>query len=1710
MKMLKPTPKHRLILCLMGLFAVLGGFSPARADSWVSLAATPGTVFQGGSLAYPGTGDFLYAFQGNSMATFWRYSISANMWTSLANAPAAIGNCGGLVSPGSGDFIYALRGGGSPTFWRYSISANTWTALADAPGNVNGSFGNNVLGSTGNDFIYAFQSTGAGSAGTAFWRYSISANTWTVMAAAPSSVNDGGLAYPDSGDYIYGFAGQGQTNFWRYSISGNTWQTKANAPSSMAYGTSIAYPGAGDWIYVLKAFNSATYMRYNIVTDVWENITDTPAPANAGKGAAMTRAGTGNAFYALRGETTTDFWRLGVVNSSDTTAPTGGTLTYGTTSATSAITVGYDAVTDVGTGVASNVMKVAEATLTAGACGAFGAFANTPNQPASTAAGNINFTASFNKCYKFQYLVTDGGGNALTVNPGTELKVQDATLPTGGTLTYAASSAVTAITVGYDAVADTGSGLASNVMKVAEATLTAGACGVFGAVANTPNQPASAAAGNVAFTASYNKCYKFQYVLTDNAGNVTTVDPGTELKVQDTAGPTGGELTYAASSTTTALTVTVAAVTDAGSGLTSNVLKVTETDTAQGGTCGAFGAFANTPNQPTSAAGGGVAFTAQFGKCYKFQYVLTDAQGNVTTVDPGTVLTVLPAGLPAPANLVDGAAAGTDIDATGETTRLSAVWDAVTGAVSYYYAIGATVGGTELVAFTEVNATTFTHNFTGLAMVSGQRYYVSVRAKDAFGVLGTVATTDGFVVDTTPPAACAVTGFTAAAGATCQFASGTTLYYNNNAGCNAGGGQVSVAVTAGADAESGHNRLVFPDTFSTGGTVNNPGNAYTYTWTTTSNFEGAATVSTFNGAGASNTCAFTVARDMTNPTGGSVSVAAYASTTAVSVTLAAAQDVGAGVAGVVLQVAQAAVNEGVCGAFGDYANTPNQPAGALGETVSFSGENGNCYRFRTLVTDKVGNQLVGEASSLVLVDTNAPTTAMTEPAAAFQASTVFTVAWSATETANGSGVESITVQYRDGENGAWLDWLPTTPTGASRQFTGENGHTYFFRVSARDKAGNVSALPANPDYLLKTEVDTNRLGSPALLSDGSGSQDVDFSADAASYSGSWSAVAGAVSYQYALGTTPGGVEVQDWTGTSQTTVSLAGLQLAQGATVYLSVRGVNKAGVLGNVGSTDGLLIDTTPPAAPVVTDEGVSVRGSNRLVFRIIASDAQSGLASVHYALGLTPGGTDVRGWRETPLSDSLELNDLELVPGKTYYLSVRAVNRAGLGSPEGVTDGVLRVLGALVTWTTIPEKLVAQTQELNDVQVPVEFVYLEKGGAQARFDRMNLRWVYPGGLTKELPEQTAELQVPAQSEWRQKTTLVIPWEVASFALSGRGEADLVMERTWRGLDGNGNDTTFVQAIPIRLTKTGVSTPLEVGEIGVDVEGMSDVVVTGAQARAVVNLAGRGTVSGQWLLNGEVVQEISGALSSGDSVELPFVLSDLKDGENTLQLRITQPEYKESPVVRFMGKALAQVGGENLTDFWAGPFNVTGVAAKPAADTGAYKGEGLLMLPMAEEPVAIVFENLRLVRQQEKVSVKKDALVGMTDFSLTKGSARLKLSKVLVGPSGVLADGEVYLKETKDTPGIGPLYFYGLEISPDGFTGEVDLQDPQKGSLGVFELEISKLRFSFKKSKAEVKAEGVLVIKTGERSVDMRLPLVFETQPGGGVRMSGGSTSGE
>jgi len=279
--------------------------------------------------------------------------------------------------------------------------------------------------------------------------------------------------------------------------------------------------------------------------------------------------------------------------------------------------------------------------------------------------------------------------------------------------------------------------------------------------------------------------------------------------------------------------------------------------------------------------------------------------------------------------------------------------------------------------------------------------------------------------------------------------------------------------------------------------------------------------------------------------------------------------------------------------------------------------------------------------------------------------------------------------FSDAETGVMYDWAIGTSPGATdvQAFvpvgTASNasngalaladGTTYFVTIRATNAAG--LTVSAGSDGVT---VDATP-PSPGSVSDGA-SSDIDFQTSLTSIDASWTGFAdaqsGVVRYEWAIGTTSGGTDVQAFTsaGTS-TSATSSSLALSTGATYYVTVRAFSGAG-LAVTASSDGVKVDATPPAAGVVNDGPDADVDSQVSLTAISANwtgfaDAESGFLRYEWAIGTTAGGEDVQAFTSVDAAVSATSSALSLAVGTTYYVTVRAINAAGL-AVTATSDGV------------------------------------------------------------------------------------------------------------------------------------------------------------------------------------------------------------------------------------------------------------------------------------------------------------------------------------------------------------------------------------------------------------------------------------------------------
>jgi len=206
---------------------------------------------------------------------------------------------------------------------------------------------------------------------------------------------------------------------------------------------------------------------------------------------------------------------------------------------------------------------------------------------------------------------------------------------------------------------------------------------------------------------------------------------------------------------------------------------------------------------------------------------------------------------------------------------------------------------------------------------------------------------------------------------------GTVVYYRPGAG--SGGFQVTASSTDPHVGISGYAFPTFPAGWSAG-----PGatGIRTYSWSAPNPTapSGAQTVTATNNAGAVASSSFTAVPDSTPPSGGTITYTnGYSTATTLSATFTKGTDTGSGLnsASGIVERSTATLAAGVCGTFGAFTVAATNSVSPTSIAVT----SGNCYQFRYLISDNVGNQATYVSAGISKVDTVAPTNTLSLPSA---------------------------------------------------------------------------------------------------------------------------------------------------------------------------------------------------------------------------------------------------------------------------------------------------------------------------------------------------------------------------------------------------------------------------------------------------------------------------------------------------------------------------------------------------------------------------------------------------------------------------------------------------------------------------------------------------------------------------------------------------------
>jgi len=428
-------------------------------------------------------------------------------------------------------------------------------------------------------------------------------------------------------------------------------------------------------------------------------------------------------------------------------------------------------------------------------------------------------------------------------------------------------------------------------------------------------------------------------------------------------------------------------------------------------------------------------FTGLDGHAYHFRSRARDNAGNVEAfpaeADAHTIVNL--AGKPQVAWVRDGL--DHDHDWTNSTTSLSANWAAATGGDGYEYAIGTSVSGSDVVDWTSAGTATSVTR-TGLSLEEGQTCYFSVRVTVG-AAHGNAVASDGITVDVTPPTSAidplpsvttterfdvTWTGYDALSGILAY----NIQYKDGDGEWGDVYGWNPTTSFIGFQAEDGHTYYFRSRAMDNAGNVETfpdvPDAVTTVDWPV---IRHVAWV--HDGLGAD--------EDWTNCGAPDEYVGLSANWAATS-----------GVEGYQYAIGTAPGDSDVFAwsaspIITDTYRSESEPTFEEGPTYYFS--------VRGVIGSRHGDST---SSDGVRVDVTPPTSRVDSLPDRTHTLT-FNVSWSGGDTL--SGLSHYTIRFKDGSGAGaeYQDWLVAT-TLTSADFTGEDGHTYYFVSFAADSVGN--------------------------------------------------------------------------------------------------------------------------------------------------------------------------------------------------------------------------------------------------------------------------------------------------------------------------------------------------------------------------------------------------------------------------------------------------------------------------------------------------------------------------------------------------------------------------------------------------------------------------------------------------------------------------------
>lgn len=237
-------------------------------------------------------------------------------------------------------------------------------------------------------------------------------------------------------------------------------------------------------------------------------------------------------------------------------------------------------------------------------------------------------------------------------------------------------------------------------------------------------------------------------------------------------------------------------------------------------------------------------------------------------------------------------------------------------------------------------------------------------------------------------------------------------------------------------------------------------------------------------------------------------------------------------------------------------------------------DDGEWY-FHIILKDNAGNTGKEAAHYKFKIETCAPEVFIKEMPE-FTAAESFNVEWEGSD--KDSGVFCFTVEYREGDKGKWKNWV-TEAKSKNAAFKGEDGITYYFRIKARDNAGNWSEFVE--DERIKTTID---ISAPSPVTQIVARPSA-FGAVALEWNKCQDPVSGFAFYRIYRSSTSGhlGMQINDDNSTLDAKFTDTAKELEDGIIYYYTVRAVDRVGNERESGNKQVMAICDRMALPPVV-----------------------------------------------------------------------------------------------------------------------------------------------------------------------------------------------------------------------------------------------------------------------------------------------------------------------------------------------------------------------------------------------------------------------------------------------------------------------------------------------------------------------------------------------